>query len=299
MDTPVFLIVFNRPQHTRQVLNRLREVRPKHLYVIADGPRNDHPQDAALCTEVRELLELVDWPCNLIRDFADNNFGCKRRIISGITAGFEHFDRAVIMEDDCLPNPSFFQFSTELLDHYHDQSEVMNIAGTCMQETGPESYFFSNYFLCWGWATWRRAWRHYDPSLHDLETTWLTAQKQIPASRRARRNYFKALCATKRGEIRSWDYQWNYTCLRMGGLTIVPSHRLIDNIGFGEEATHTAAAGCYDSLPAVRPLNFPLTHPPRLELNKQLTRDIFSSIYDTKPPLLQRWMRSIRKRIGR
>jgi hypothetical protein len=297
MKTPVFLILFNRPRHTRKLLERLSEARPRHLYVIADGPRDDHPEDTALCAEARDLLGLIDWPCNLIRDFADVNLGCKRRVISGLTAGFERFDKAVILEDDCLPDPSFLRFSAELLDRYEDDPAVMNIAGTCMREAGPESYFFSNYFLCWGWATWRRAWHHYDEQLDELETSWPATKKTIPASRRAKRNYFNALKATKRGEMRSWAFQWNYTCLRRGGLTIVPSKRLIENTGFGADATHTVASGNYENLPSVGPLDFPLRHPPRVEINRKLTRDVFSFIYDNKPPLLQRWMHSIRKRI--
>src|SRR5579871_4386735 len=165
LTTPVALIVFNRPDTTRQVFQEIRRVRPPVLLVVADGPRRDHPEDEQLCRETRAVAEEVDWPCQVLTEYSDVNLGCRHRPASGLDWVFSQVEEAIILEDDCVPHPSFFRFCSELLSRYRDDARIGTIAGTNVQggrKRGGASYYFSKYPTIWGWASWRRAWALYD-----------------------------------------------------------------------------------------------------------------------------------------
>ena len=169
MDTAVALIIFRRPELTARVFERIREARPPKLFVIADGPRPGNAEDVRLCANTRAVVEEVDWPCEVVRDFADENLGLKRRIPSGLDRVFEEVTEAIILEDDCLPDPSFFPYCEELLERYRDDERVIHISGSQLLPDPPKkwSYHFSRGPAVWGWATWRRAWELYDVELAD------------------------------------------------------------------------------------------------------------------------------------
>ena len=181
MHTPVALIIFNRPHHTARVFAEIAKARPEHLFLIADGPRPDRPEDVQRCAAVRDIVARVDWPCQVERNFAERNLGCGRRPGSGISWVFQQVDEAIILEDDCVPDPTFFQFCEDLLEKYREDKRVMNIGGTNWQWPSPRShhsYFFSIFNITgWGWATWRRAWQYYDPAVRlwpaFRDTSWL------------------------------------------------------------------------------------------------------------------------------
>lgn len=268
LNVPVVFLVFRRPELTARVLARIREARPSRLFVVADGPRRGRAEDAAGCAEVRRVIERgVDWPCELTRDYAPENRGCAARVSSGITAAFAAADEAIILEDDCLPDASFFPFCAELLARHRDDERVAQVAGCCFlaPPAGPESYFFSRYPHCWGWATWRRAWRHYD---HDL-AAW-----RDPATRarvlgaiedpRERAYWQDAFDRTAAGRTDSWAYRWTLSCWARGAWSANATANLVTNVGFGAQATHTAGDSPGAALP-VAPLSFPLHHPPRVE----------------------------------
>ena len=180
MNTPVVFCVFNRPDVTRQVFEAIRQARPDRLFVVADGPRPDRPEDTAACEEARRIATAVDWDCEVRTNFADTNLGLARRMYSGVSWAFEQTEQAIILEDDCLPNSSFFRFCDELLDRFHDDKRLMSVCGESYQyrkTCAPYSYDFSRYAHCWGWATWRRAWRLYDHTMShwrgEEAATWL------------------------------------------------------------------------------------------------------------------------------
>ncbi len=257
---PVVFLVFNRPELTARVLARIREARPTKLFVVADGPRADRLGEAEKCRHVRELIERgVDWPCEVIRDYSEVNLGCGQRVSSGITNAFRQVEEAIILEDDCLPDPSFFPFCAELLERYRNDERIGHIAGINFQKTKQQaeaSYYFSRYPHCWGWATWRRAWSHYDYGMKE----WPNAVS-IPALTAVEARYWKrTLTATKEGKIDTWDYQWTLTCWRCGYRAVVPVVNLVSNIGFGLAATHTTGTdGPLGGRP-VMPMVFPLIH---------------------------------------
>lgn len=268
LDTPVAFIIFNRPETTRAVFDTIRQARPRRLLVVADGPRTGRGGEEDLCREARSVIEGVDWECLVDTNFAAENLGCRRRVNSGIDWVFEQVEEAIILEDDCLPHPSFFQFCQELLERYRDNPRVAQIAGVNFQfgrGTSPDSYYFSRYNHIWGWASWRRAWQ-----LHDLQmASWPQFRDQgllqrILSDKGEIAYWSEVLEKVYRGEIDTWDCQWTFSCWNKGLLTVLPAINLVSNIGFGPGATHTPVPNRYASM-ATQEMWFPLRHPSDIE----------------------------------
>lgn len=274
-DVPVLFLVFNRPELARQVFARIRAARPARLFVAADGPRPNRPDDEAACRECRRLAEQVDWPCEVHTLFRESNLGCRAAVSSAITWFFEQVEAGIVLEDDCLPDPSFFPFCAELLERYRDDERVTTISGMGYRRPGlcgRNSYAFTTYQLIWGWATWRRAWRRYEPTLerwpHLSDPAWL---RRHLGDARAARIWSQLVAAYRRQQVDTWDYPWNFSCWAHGGLGIVPAVNLVDNIGFGPGGTHTTEGD--SQLAPATALSFPLRHPRRVKCNRRLDRE--------------------------
>lgn len=270
MNTPVALIIFNRPENTRRVLNELAKAKPKRLFVVADGPRADHPDDQAKCEQTRKIIGEVDWDCDIKTNFSERNLGCGWRPASGISWVFEQVDRAIILEDDCIPSETFFPYCGELLERYKDDSRVFQISGSTglpNPHERPNSYYFSRLFSCWGWATWARAWRHYDFRLAAWKSSREIAYLKDLLKYDEAVNYCVSRfdeVANSNGDLDYWDYQWQGCVWLQNGVAIVPRHPLIKNIGFDSDATHTKNVA--SQWARVEPVNltFPLIHPTTL-----------------------------------
>lgn len=297
MKTPVVFIVFNRPVLTARVFARIRAARPERLFVVADGPRADRPDDIARCREVREMIEeRLDWPCQVVRDYADTNLGCGRRVATGITAVFERVDSAIILEDDCLPDPSFFPYCEELLEKYRDDARIGLISGSHHQREptyGTDDYYFCRYGNIWGWATWRRAWREFDHQMSDWPQ-WRRSgglERMFP-DREVRAFWRKTWNEVSVGKHDTWDYQWTFAYMQHGMLGILPRVGLIENIGFGPGATHTL--GETEGSAAVGSMTFPLRHPrevkPDLDAEARASDRFFK-----RRPLLKRVLVRLRR----
>jgi hypothetical protein len=227
---------------TSQVFERLRELRPRRLLVVADGPRPMQPEDVQLCRATRKIVTSPDWECELLTNVATENMGCRRRMASGLDWVFQQCSEAIILEDDCLPHSSFFHFCSEMLSHYREDSRIMHVSGDNFQggrRRGDGSYFFSRYSLSWGWASWRRAWRYFDLTIPSWplarKERWLESILENPLELKYWTNIFdKVHC----GEIDTWDYQWQFTCWSQSGLSIQPNDNLVSNIGVGPDSTH-------------------------------------------------------------
>ena len=266
LTTPVAFFIFNRPDLTKIVFEQIRSARPLRLYVIADGPRDNYPGDVEKCCATRSITDVIDWPCQVIRNYAEKNLGCGLRVSTGVSWVFEQEEEAIFLEDDCVPHPSFFNFCSSLLEKYRDKQEIMHISGNnCAIRDGKssDSYYFSLIPHCWGWATWRRAWRYYDFQLkklpealagNELKNFW-TDRKIV----RYWEDLFKGLYLAERKY--TWDYQWTFACLIHGGLCVTPRETLVSNIGFTPDATHTTKSN--DPLAALplQEIEFPLQHP--------------------------------------
>ncbi len=274
-DVPVLFLVFNRPDLAARVFARIRAARPARLFVAADGPRPNRPDDEATCRECRRLAELVDWPCEVRTLFRETNLGCRAAVSSAITWFFEQVEAGVVLEDDCLPDPSFFPYCAELLARYRDDERVTTISGMGYRRPGlcgRDSYGFTTYQLIWGWATWRRAWRRYEPTLERwpflADPAWL---RRHLGDARAARIWSQLVAAYRRQQVDTWDYPWNFSCWVHGGLGIVPAVNLVDNIGFGPGGTHTTDGD--SQLAPAAALPFPLRHPRRVKCNRRLDRE--------------------------
>lgn len=274
--TPVAFIIFNRPAATRQVFNAIRAARPQQLFIIADAPRLHCPDDIAKCAMSRAVIDDIDWDCQVFKNYASKNMGCGLRLASGLHWVFEQVETAIILEDDCLPDPTFFSYCTELLTHYQDDLRIMHISGNNFQfgqQRGEFSYFYSRYPHIWGWATWRRAWQHYNYDItkwRNLRSTdWLDTLVDTPAAVAYWRQIFDSIYNL---EIDTWDYQWTFACWQNDGLSIIPEVDLVSNIGFNPEGTHTIRQNQFANLP-LGEITFPLKHPP--EMIRDRSADIF------------------------
>jgi hypothetical protein len=265
-DTPVAFFLFNRPLATARVFSRIAELRPSRLFLIADGPRNE--EESYVCEATRNVVSEIDWDCDVQTNFSEVNLGCKRRMSSGIDWVFSQTEQAILLEDDCLPDASFFPYCRELLERYADDERVMTISGDNMQfgiRHTPYSYYFSAVQHIWGWATWRRAWRKYDVQMRrwpEVAETNFTGDMVPP---NAAAYLKKKMAETYAGKIDTWDYQWTFACWLNRAFCILPAVNLISNIGFGPGATHCKKPDVYAALPT-ETMEFPLSHPPDVDL---------------------------------
>jgi hypothetical protein len=246
LNTPILFLVFNRPDTTKQVFAKIREVKPKQLFIAADGAREHKEGEQAKVDEVRKfILENIDWDCEVKTLFRDKNLGCGKAVSEAITWFFEQVEQGIILEDDCLPETSFFYFCEQLLERYKEDDKVMHIGGTSFikykNHQDLSSYFFSDYSRIWGWATWRRSWSKYNFSIewNDNKLTKILKKKKFTCEevkywRKVFSNYHR---------IDTWDYQWMLSIWYNDGISIAPYKNLVQNIGFGGDSTHTKQVG--------------------------------------------------------
>ena len=239
-QTPILFIIFNRPDTSAIVFQKIREIKPRQLFIAADGARQDKPGEKERCQQTRDLiLEGVDWECEVKTLFRDQNVGCGRACSGAVNWFFENVEQGIILEDDCVPDLSFFSYCENLLDYYKDNEKVMHISGNNFQlsYTSEHSYYFSSSCYIWGWATWRRAWKLYDFQMTNYTNSWDFSEYVAGYDEVSYwRNIFSL---TKKGLIDTWDYQWFFSCWYHKGLSIMPQYNLVTNIGFRPDATHT------------------------------------------------------------
>jgi hypothetical protein len=264
LNKPVAFLVFNRPDTTARVFEAIRQARPPKLLVVSDGPRADKPGEAERCAAVRRIIDGVDWPCEVLKNYSDTNLGCKRRVSSGLDWVFKTVEEAIVLEDDCLPQPTFFQFCQELLDRYRDDERVMmisgfNVFGVLREE--PHDYFFSKYPHIWGWASWRRTWKLYDVAMKEWGRMRDPANYlELFDSPREAIFFKRAFDRVYNGLLDTWDAQVAFMFFFRKGLAAFPKANLISNIGFNPDATHTRKANRL-SIVSTGGMSFPLRHP--------------------------------------
>ena len=282
--TPILFIVFNRPDSTKEVFDAIRKIRPLSLYIAADGPRENIVGEKELCNETREIIANIDWPCETKTLFREKNLGCKIAVSSAITWFFNNVEQGIILEDDCLPNRSFFDFCELMLEKYKHEEKVMMVAGTNnlnLREI-PENYFFSRLYNIWGWATWRRAWQKYDIDMQDWEQRRKDKVLKKMLNNRKIANIYKGIFdSVYYDKVNTWDTQWAYSCLFNNGLSVVPKYNLVTNIG--TTGTHTPK-GKNKSL--FKPTKeFHCEFVPNLEILPDTTKDL-AQLKITHPPRL-------------
>jgi hypothetical protein len=260
LSTPVLFLTFNRFDTTKRVFAEIRKAKPRELFIASDGPRKNKEGEEQLVREIRQyVLSNIDWNCNVKTLFREKNLGCKYAVSGAIDWFFTNVDQGIILEDDCLPNQSFFKFCQKMLEVYKNNKRIMHISGTnIMEESAGNDYFFSQLYNVWGWATWRRAWRYYDVDVK----SWPKFRKSGGMKKFSidlLDNIENTVGMEKlyRGETNTWDYQWAFCCILHNGLSIIPKYNLITNIGFGGGGTHTNDFVKNMTLKR-KPLKFPL-----------------------------------------
>lgn len=241
-DTPILLLIFNRPDTTEKVFNLIKEIKPSKLFVSGDGARINKSGEKEKVENSRSIVQSIDWDCDVKYNFSDINLGCKKGVSSGINWFFDNVSSGIIIEDDVLPHKSFFGFCSELLEKYKDDDNVMHIGGANFQdgiERGKGSYYFSKLCHVWGWASWASAWKKYNVSIDDEEPCIDEVLSGTFSEKGLRDYYKKYLLKVKSGQLDTWDYQWAYHVWKNNGVSIIPNKNLTTNIGFGDDATHT------------------------------------------------------------
>lgn len=267
-----------------EVFERIREIEPTKLYLISDGARDTKNGEHLKVQEVRDYIEShIDWPCEVKKNYAPKNMGCKKRMASGITWLLENEEMAIILEDDVKPSIDFFLFEKEMLEKYKDNQRIMLVSGYKYLNQFPinDSYTFSNHSMIWGWGTWRRAWENYDIDIK----SW--GQRKKDGSLREKFNYWGYKIISRHfdsvyNHIRdTWDYQWSYTVYDKNGLSIVPKVNMVENLGFNrEDAAHTTGETSLDF--TISKMDFPLTHPQIIEANKDYDKAYLKAEWGTK-----------------
>jgi hypothetical protein len=254
LSTPVAFFVFNRPDLTEITFKAIAQAKPSTLLLVADGPR--FSEEVEKCEQVKEIIKNVDWDCDVLTNFSEVNLGCKKRISSGLDWVFSTVEEAILIEDDCLPNQSFFTFCQILLERYRHDPRIMHISGSNFQNgqsRTSSSYYFSRYSHIWGWASWRRAWQYYDPDMKSwAEFKQQNLLSQLFEDPNELLYWQKVFERTASGDIDTWDFQWQYTCWTQNGLSILPNVNLTSNLGYDRpDATHTRRPNPYAKLPTV------------------------------------------------
>ncbi len=285
-NTPILFIIFNRPDTAKKVFKKIQEIEPKQLFIAADGPRKNKPEDVELCKQTREILNGINWDCELKTLLREENVGCQKGPADAISWFFEHVEEGIILEDDCLPSDSFFSFCEELLEKYRYDTRIMHISGESKlpDYENPDSYYFSRLAYVWGWATWKRAWQLMDLNLTDFEEfkqrNILKDKVRNKYHRQKWMNYFQL--AKDSNDI--WDFLWQYTLFIQNGLAIVPSKNLILNIGFDEQATHTfKTPHYYDQMKLNTLTENKLKHPNFIYIDEDLQHKVFVICYKMNP----------------
>jgi hypothetical protein len=293
---PVLLIIFNRPEETKRCIEALSVVKPATVFLAADGPRQEGDQQ--LCRETRAVAESISWPCEIEKNYANENLGCGVRVQTAIDWAFDKTDQLIILEDDCIASSSFFPFCEQLLSYYNDNLRVMHVSGNNFQLDSSQcqySYYFSKYTHAWGWATWKRAWQNFDWDMSgwpDYKSkNRIREYCDDPLEQRYWTGIFDQMY---KGAPDVWDYKWNFSCWRNNGVAILPSVNLVTNIGYGENATHTTGKNRFMDLPAGDIGE--IFHPPEVVQNYQADKYTYDHNFGGIDRFLQnKWQSRLRR----
>lgn len=276
---PIVLIIYNRPDTTAEVIKIIEKIHPKEIYVIADGPKANDSHDVERCKATRDLIDNMQVDCEIYKNYSDFNMGGPKRIPSGIDWVFSKVEQAIILEHDCVPSISFFQFCDDLLEYYKSDDRIGMISGNnfLKEPVSYYSYYFSNFANVWGWATWKRAWNHFDISID----VWGELKERDFLNNlfdtKIFRKYFEKIIKNQYSNTkRHWDYAWRFNCWSQNMLTVSPNKNLVSNIGFDLKATNTKDKYIWYAYLPDETIKFPLQHPP------YVCRDYLADLYTQK-----------------
>jgi hypothetical protein len=279
LNTAVLFLVFNRIETTKKVFSAIRQAKPPRIYIAADGPRKDKKGEFEKVIMVRNFItQNIDWKCEVHTLFREKNLGCKVAVSNAIDWFFKNESHGIILEDDCFPSQSFFWFCEELLHRYQNDQRIAQICGSNFQngiKRGNADYYFSIYNHIWGWASWSNRWKNYDVNLERFENSDFI--DSIFNKKRVIKHWKNIYENMKQQKIDTWDYQWMFTVWKKMQLSILPNINLVENIGFGPEATHTKHN---DKMANIKNSEIVLEkHPTEVEQNREADEFTSKNIY--------------------
>ncbi len=292
MNKPVLFLIFNRLDTTKIVFEQIKLAKPSKLYLASDGARVSKEDETQIVAEVRQwVLDNIDWPCEVKTLFSDENLGCGKAVSGAITWFFSQEESGIILEDDCVPNQSFFMYCEELLDKYKDDQHIWHIAGNNpLGITDCDgSYYFAKIMHCWGWASWADRWQHYNFDLIDYSNQNV---QNFSDDKYIQKYWLNILNKMRNHEIDTWDYQWTFEIIKNNGLCINPSKNLISNIGY--EGVH------YSNSEGDSRLNTPtyeidtIIHPKTIEFDENAVDSIYENVFYIKKPSLRDFLKYIK-----
>lgn len=264
-NIPILFIIFRRKDVALKSLERIRSVQPARLYIAGDGPRIAVKGEHKLVEATRQaVIDAIDWPCDVHTLFQEQNLGCSMGVYTAINWLFEHEKQGIILEDDCMMQPSFFPFVEELLERYKDDERIGMVDGAnyIKDVKIPDSYGFSRYKATNGWATWRRAWENMDLHMDWRKTPYADSIIANMGYRSRDKKYWRyRINVVDHNDVSAWDWQWYFTLAAHNQLGIYPCCSLQSNIGFGEGATHTKGGKAPSYYITKEEIQFPLRHP--------------------------------------
>lgn len=250
MKSAVLLVIFKREDTTRRVFERIREAQPPRLYIAADGPRKDRPDEVEKCYAARKVVEVIDWPCEVHRLYRDENLGCGKGVSSAITWFFEHEEQGIIIEDDILPHIDFFKYCDEMLDRFKDDERIQEIGGHNAFYKGYSSdvsYYMSNFQIIWGWASWKRVWDTYIYDINRISRDLLIEKLKNRVPPKTCEYFMCIYDRMSTDGIDTWDYQLYFNQILYNRYAIVPYVNMTRNIGFNSsDGAHIKGPNKYE-----------------------------------------------------
>ncbi len=271
---PILLLTYKRPDTTLKVFEAIREVKPKKLYLAQNSFKQESEKELVL--NLRRALESrLDWECELHTLYREKYLSCKDSVSSAITWFFENEEQGIVLEDDCLPNTSFFRFCDAMLERYKNNENIFMVSGWSAldfdkqaKESLKEDYYFSKYNHIWGWASWARVWRLYQKEFVDFEKEFQALQNW--QNKKEQKYWYKIFKAYSQGAFDAWDYPFTYSIWKEQGLSIYPKHNMVQNIGFNrDDATNTHGDSKFAHM-NMYVLREDIIHPKEIAQNKEL-----------------------------
>lgn len=279
------MVVFRRPETTRRVFDAVRHARPSRLYISADGPRRDRPDDPDLCAQVRQVVERVDWPCHVVRTYHEVNVGLRRNMTTAVSAFLAEEGEGVILEDDTVPSQTFFEYCDALLERHRHNERVGVVSGynpAILRPFHAERYYFSDTPMIWGWATWERAWSNHETTFANWDGSSKLFPDSVVRARGASERWIENLSDIASGRLSTvWSYPFIYHCWANQLLSTIPGRTLVVNVGFGKDATHTngSRAPLHVRKLALANIEPPLKGPTSLQSSRVLDAQILADYW--------------------
>lgn len=295
---PILIIIFNRPKKFKKMIQALKKTRPRCIYIFANGPRDNHEKDIKLCDDTRNLIKKINWKCKIYTNFKKKNLGINLGVYTGISWFFEKVNFGIVLEDDCIPQPSFFKYVNLLKKKYSKNKNIGIISGNnFFKKKTKYDYFFTKWSFTWGWATWRRNWISFDYKLkfwneYRKSNDWKTLNKDFNQHKTFTHIFNFSLNKNKIENI-SWDYRWMLHLWFKKLINIIPKHNLVKNIGFDFEATHTFKKNNKLNL-NIKKIKFPLIHQKIVKTDKNFDDRVFYDVYYNKRNFILEYLKNLK-----